>query len=480
MRAGGAIALGLAIVAVAGCGGSSRGDAVVLHMASADPRGLEHQPAVADFVRRVGRLSGGRLRIVVDRRWSGGGLDDANEPALLRDVALGAADLGAAQTRSFRAVGVRSFDAFDVPGLVDGYRVEAAVLRSGLAARMLAGTRPAGLEGLALFAGPLSRPVGTRAPLLRARDYRGLAFGVRPSPVAEGGVRALGARPVELAQHTIFGLYLRVGRRPAPQTAYEDDLDALFFDRDDGARPWVTANVALWARPLALVANPRRLRSLSAQQRAWLERAAAGAARAPIRLDRDAALGPELCAAGVRIAVAPRSAIAALRRAWGQPAARTARRPALGAGIRRIAALRRRAGPDPPARVPPGCVRRPGPGAGVRSTLPEGIYRMRVTAADVRAADRFGNAAQTGTQTLTLRDGRWHLVITEPGRYEERGTYAGTRLRTTLISHRPVIDDRAYVSVVADRDGLRFAVGRAPNAFWPVVFASHRWRRIGD
>jgi TRAP-type transport system periplasmic protein len=474
-----ALALAVAGPAIAGCGGRAGSDAVVLRLESADPRGPAHAPAVADFVRRVARLSDGRLRVDVDLHRGGQGYAAADEPGVLRDVARGTADLGAASTRSFPAIGVRSFAAFDAPGLVDGYRVQAAVLASDLPRRMLAGTRAGGVEGLALLPGPLSRPVGTRAPLRGPADFRGLAFGVRPSPDASRAVAALGAHPLALSADTLGGLYYLVGRRRAPQAAYEDDLDGLFFDRDDDARPWVTANVALWARPVAVVANPRRLRSLTAEQRGWLERAAADAARAPPRAGRDIALAPELCSAGIHIVLAPPSAIAGLRRAWRATRARLARHSGLGAELRRIAALRRRAGPDPGAPVPAACGRPPRPEGGVRSPLPNGIYRTRITEADVRAAGWNENTTQPGTQTLTLRNGHWRLVITEPGRYEERGTYAGTPLRTILTSGRAVIRDLAYVSVTGDRDSLRFGVGHAPSPFWSVVFGSHPWRRIG-
>jgi hypothetical protein len=475
-----AVAAAVAALAIASVGRRDRGPpATVLRLASADPRGLAHEPAVADFARRVGRLSGGRLRIVIDRRWSGAGVDDADAPGLLRAVAAGRADLGVAPARSFPAIGVRSFDAFDVPGLVDGYRTEAAVLRSSLAGRMLAGTRTADLAGLALLPGPVSRPVGTRAPLRRAGDLRGLTFGVRASPLADRAVRALAARPLALAYDTLFDLYLVPGRRPAPPSAYEDDLDGIFFDRLEDARPWVTADVGLWARPLVLVAAPRRLGALSARERGWLERAADEAAAAPVRGD-GSALPRELCAAGVRLVRGSPGMAADLRRAWRPLRARAARNPALGPVVRDIAALRRRAGADPPPRIPADCARRPGPARGVPSPLPEGVYRTRVTAADLRALRPTESGAEPGTETLTLRDGRWTLVVTEPGRYVEHGTYAGTPQRTTLVSLRELGGGLAYVSVTVDHGGLRFAVGYAPVAFWPIVFASHRWRRIGD
>jgi TRAP-type C4-dicarboxylate transport system substrate-binding protein len=88
-----ALAAGLALVASTGCSGAGDKPARVLRLASADPAGIEHEPAVAFFIDRVAKLSKGRLRIAVDERrapW--------HEVRVLQDVARGEADLGWAHT----------------------------------------------------------------------------------------------------------------------------------------------------------------------------------------------------------------------------------------------------------------------------------------------------------------------------------------------------------------------------------------------
>ena len=123
----------------------------------------------------------------------------------------------------------------------------------------------------------------------------------------------------------------------------------------------------------------------------------------------------------------------------------------------------------PPCNPP---LRSPERSRGVRSPLPDGVYRLRVTASDLRRTEAE-STDQPGTITLTLRHGRWRIVITEPGRYTEEGTYAGTPLRTAW-------DENSFVSIVVDRGGgLTFHVARAgelPGA--RARYASHRWRRI--
>jgi hypothetical protein len=116
----------------------------------------------------------------------------------------------------------------------------------------------------------------------------------------------------------------------------------------------------------------------------------------------------------------------------------------------------------------------------VHSTVPDGVYRVRVTDADLRAAGANRAGDRTGTATLTLRDGRWRLVFTEPGRSVRTGTYAGTALRTAWATDGSTRDE-AYVSIAVRDDGaLAFHVGSAGNlATTQAIYASHTWRRIG-
>ena len=182
----------VAALGLAGCGGGGQ-HARVLHMASADPLGVEHEPAVAFFIDRVAQLLGGRLRIALDERWARGAT--AREAALLRDVAHGRADLGWAHTSSFDRIGVDSFQALQAPLLIDRDSTQDAVIHSPLAAQMLAGTRSAGLQGLALLAGPLSRLVGVNRPLRDAGDLRGVLIAVHDSALSEDAVQPSTATP---------------------------------------------------------------------------------------------------------------------------------------------------------------------------------------------------------------------------------------------------------------------------------------------
>jgi TRAP-type C4-dicarboxylate transport system substrate-binding protein len=492
-----ALAAALALVAVTGCSGSRHEPMRTLRLASADLAGVEHDPAIAFFVHRVATLSRGRLRIAVDERWAPG-----HEKQLLLDVARGHADLGWSHTSSFEEVGVRSFDALHAPMLVDGYAIERAVLSSSLATQMLAGTRSVGLRGLALLSGPLSRLVGVGQALRNPEDLRHLSFGVHgvitgkrhiPQTTAWLATRALSAFRVPLFHDFVDALYADPG---GGASAFEDDLDTLFFDRDGGGcradspacrrlDPWVTANVVLWPRAAVLVANPRRLQALPADERAWIEQAASQAADYATTLGHrdEQRLVPELCAAGVRFATASRRDLTALRRVLRTVYARLERSRRTRSAIRRIERLRRTTAVDAALAVPPGC-RRPGRplrrARGVRSPIPDGVYRARITDGDLRRADAHRAGNRAGTVTLTLRDGRWRLLFSEPGRTLQSGTYAGTALRTTW-AYDGRRRNESYVSVVVGPDGgLRFHVVRALDLpFARATYASHDFERIG-
>lgn len=492
-----ALAAALALVAVTGCSGSGDRSTRTLRLASADPAGIEHDPAVSFFVDRVAKLSNGRLRITVDERWAPG-----REKQLLLDVARGRADLGWAHTSSFEEVGLRSFDALDAPMLLDGYAIQRAVLRGSLAKQMLAGTRSAGLRGLALLSGPLSRLVGVGQAMRTPEDLHHLSFGVHGVITAKSRIRqttavlatrALRAFRVPMYHDFVEAFYAVPGGGPA---AFEDDLDAIFFDRYGGGcrsadtdcgtlDPWVTANVVLWPRAAVLVANPRRLQALPANERAWIEKAASQAAdySTTLGLREEQRRVPELCAAGVRFATASHRDLAALRRALRKVYAQLERSPRTRSAIRRIERLRRTTAVDAALALPSGCSRpgRPSRRArGVRSPIPDGVYRARITDSDLRTADAHRAGNRAGTATLTLRGGRWRLLFSEPGRTLQSGTYAGTPLRTTW-AHDGSRRNESYVSVVVGRDGgLRFHVVRALDVpFARATYASHAFERIG-
>ena len=398
--------------------------------------------------------------------------------------------------------GARVFDVLDAPMLVDRYALQAVVIRGRLGRHLLAGTRVAGVEGLALLAGRLAYPVGTRGPIRSVHDVAGRAIGLRAwrasehyrrgSPLSALTLHAIGAYPRPLTSATVVSSYVTPEGTPERPQVYEDDLDSLFFDRyggrcaapDPACRalgPWVTVDAPLWPRTAVIIASPAALAGLTPRERGWLRAAAAFAQRRSLEAtgDDQRLLG-ELCAAGARAVSAPPGAVAGLRRTLRSAFARLGDRRLVAA----VQRLRRRTAPDRRLHFPPGCGGRhahEGPARGLRSPLPDGVYRVQITAADLRAAGADATGDRTGIATLTLRGGRWRLRWSEPPGSGSTGTYAGTPLRTAWTLGRGAHRDEAYVSIAAGPGGaLVFSVDRAADRpHVQALLASHAWRRIG-
>jgi TRAP-type C4-dicarboxylate transport system substrate-binding protein len=251
------LALILASAVAPGCAGAPPGDKaggpgggpVVLRLASTYGS-LDAIPAVQEFIRRVGALSGGTVQIQVISQW-GEWAPDA-EARVVRAAAAGTVDLGWAGSRVFDTIGVPGLRALSAPMLIDSYPLENAVLRSAMPGRMLAGLASVHVTGLGVLGEGLRLPISARRPLLAPADWRGVSFGTYRSRVQEQAIRALGATPVvafgpvrrhHLASGQIQGFELDPGRYA--------DLAGLTA----GAR-YVTANVALWPQFDVLIASP--------------------------------------------------------------------------------------------------------------------------------------------------------------------------------------------------------------------------------
>ena len=256
-----ALATGLALALLVGCassavdkaGGTGQTKVVVLTVAT----GVGSWELDA-FTTDVARLSRGSLKVDVESGWRRG--QNMFETGLIRDVQAGKADLGVVGSRAWDFVGVKSFQALSTPLLIDSYALQERVLRSPLAAEMLAGLKPLGLVGLGVMPGQLRYPFGIKRPLLGPASYRGLTIGVQQSEVAAEAFAALGAAKVD---------YFPSGGSVAGFGGIENGIDNL------PRAAYLTGNAVLWARPLVVFANAKAFARLTAEQRSVLRRAAA-------------------------------------------------------------------------------------------------------------------------------------------------------------------------------------------------------------
>jgi TRAP-type C4-dicarboxylate transport system substrate-binding protein len=484
----GALALAAAAVAAvaAGCGGGAGAtkagkttQPIVLHMANgyAD---LSYEPAIAYFVNRVRQVSRGSLRIDVESDWGvrEGTPRPGFEQRVVRDVADGKADLGWVGTRTFDTLGVNSFQALTAPMLIDGYRLEGAVMASAIPHRMLASLARLHLAGLAVLADGLRKPIGVKRPLVSLTDWHGITFAVIRSRAEADAIRALGAAPTD-----IWSAQLNDALAAGKVDGFEKNLLVYQVNGTQEVAPYVTANVNLWPQTVALIANPRRLAGLSADERAWIRQAAADAAAHSTGLvDVDARSALEACKAGARFASAPETALVALRQAFAPLYRSLERDPQTKMFILRIEQLKRSTPAGPVLAIPAWCrtnararLAPAAPAAGGNAAVLNGVYRIGWTAKELLhdgANWRYvhTNCGQRCVMTMRLQDGRYSFC---------KGSSRGCAGVYTVLGDN--IDLRGYFRARWSlRNGeLSFTDIVAPDGGDNVFFGTKPWRKIG-
>jgi TRAP-type C4-dicarboxylate transport system substrate-binding protein len=376
-----------AVLSLAGCGSQTGNKAggpaapVVLRMATVNGE-AGYNPGVDELLKRVEAVSNGNVKIEMAFRV--GEFEPDSEQQIVRGVADGTYDLGVVGTRVFDTLGVSDFQALDAPMLIDSYAVEAALIEGDIPARMLRSLDQLHVSGLGLVADGLRKPIAVKKPLLGPDDWRGLPFGVYRSLALTAAVRALGAEPIE-----VFG-----SRR---DQALEQDQIAGFEMNLLGDRllnlwrqaPYVTANVNLWPQMFATVGNPKRLASLSTEQRDSLTRAVQEAARASTGLVKgEDGFIADLCQEGARFANASDADMRGLRDAFAQVYTDLRRDPETAQFIAEIEQLKPRIA-SPAVAIPDGCTG-PAPDLAVQPSV-----------------------QPKKTTTVTALDGTWEVTFTE-------------------------------------------------------------------
>jgi TRAP-type C4-dicarboxylate transport system substrate-binding protein len=443
--------IALAAVGCSGGGASvdkagGAGEPVVLRMASTYGD-LGDLPAVQYFVDRVGKLSGGHVRIEVVDSW-GGFASDA-EQQVVRDVAAGEVDLGWVGTRVFDTMGVRSFQALTAPMLVDSYALENGLIESGVTEQMMRGLDDVGVVGLGVLADGLRKPIGIAGYILGPADWRGITFGTLRSKGQADAIRALGATPAFVLRPELEGAF-------DEGTIHGFETNLFNYARDPAwlaLAPYVTANVSLWPQMDVLFANPVRFAALPAEERGWLQEAARGAAaRSTALADTDARSMRNACEAGARFADASEAELAALREAFAPVYADLRQDAETKAFIERIGALKESTPAEARLTITPACTgkapEQPAIVTGDSPAFLNGTYRFVITLDEAREADMVDPEDEYPiVDTMVLEDG--HL---EGGCFGSAGaTYAVEDDRISFYSVE--YGDTATVTFTRDDQG---------------------------
>lgn len=183
-------ALALALAGLAALPGAGRAAVPIVirfsHVVAVDtPKGQ-----AAEYVRRrVAELTRGRVR--VDVFPNGTFYKDHEE---IQALQLGAVDLLAPSLSKFGQLGLREFEAFDLPFLFEDEAALRRVTEGPVGRDLLRRLDRKGIVGLAFWDAGF-KSFSANRPLRRPEDFRGLRMRIQASGVIDAQMRALGALP---------------------------------------------------------------------------------------------------------------------------------------------------------------------------------------------------------------------------------------------------------------------------------------------
>lgn len=107
---------------------------------------------------------------------------------------LGAVEFIAPSLAKFSPLGVRGFEAFDLPYIFDSYEELHKVTQGPLGMRLLGLLEPRGIKGLAFWDNGF-KSFSANRPIRTPADFAGLSMRIQSSKVLDAQMRALGALP---------------------------------------------------------------------------------------------------------------------------------------------------------------------------------------------------------------------------------------------------------------------------------------------
>jgi C4-dicarboxylate-binding protein DctP len=141
------------------------------------------------FKRRAAELTGGRVQVEVFP--NGTGYKDHEE---IQALQLGAVELLAPSLSKFGQLGVKEFEAFDLPFLFEDEAALRRVTDGPVGRSLLLKLEERGIVGLAFWDAGF-KSFSANRPLRRPEDFAGLRMRIQGSGVLDAQMRALGALP---------------------------------------------------------------------------------------------------------------------------------------------------------------------------------------------------------------------------------------------------------------------------------------------
>ena len=150
------------------------------------------------FAKRVAELSGGKLKVEVFPNSTL--YKDKEEMEALQ---LGSVQMLAPSLAKFGPLGVKEFEAFDLPYLFNDYSELHKVTQGAVGQSLLNKLEPKGIKGLAYWDNGF-KSFSANTPIKSPADLKGKKLRIQSSKVLEEQIRALGALPQVMAFSEVY------------------------------------------------------------------------------------------------------------------------------------------------------------------------------------------------------------------------------------------------------------------------------------
>jgi C4-dicarboxylate-binding protein DctP len=145
------------------------------------------------FAKRAAELTKGKVKVEV---YPNSQLYKDKEE--MEALQLGSVQMLAPSLSKFAPLGVKEFEAFDLPFIFDDYSDLHAVTQGPVGAKLLKKLESRGITGLAYWDNGF-KVMSANKPLKSVEDYKGLKMRIQSSKVLDAQMRAIGALPQVLA-----------------------------------------------------------------------------------------------------------------------------------------------------------------------------------------------------------------------------------------------------------------------------------------
>jgi C4-dicarboxylate-binding protein DctP len=175
--------------------GQSPIDIKFSHVVAADtPKGK----AAVFFKKRAEELTGGKVKVEI---YANSVLYKDKEE--MEALQLGAVQMLAPSLAKFGPLGVKEFEAFDLPYLFDNYAELHKVTQGPVGKQLLDKLESRGIKGLAYWDNGF-KVMSSNKPIKTVADYKGQKMRIQSSKVLEAQMRALGVLPQVIAFSEVY------------------------------------------------------------------------------------------------------------------------------------------------------------------------------------------------------------------------------------------------------------------------------------